>query len=617
MNAMAVRTLVAALCVAPAAWASDAKVDIRNGIPASAYMAVYGQKNAARDYLREYQKEVWKTVQNEKLPERIFGLLLEAMPSNSKDQVDSVTAELQTIFDPVDWSAIAETKEAAYGQTMDVPQTHHLLVVRLPSSDVAAKLETALIQLGEMIERRTDKAIEGVRQEEGTVALYSLAARKAKDVPFQPAFARLDDVIVISSSAKVARESVRSLVGGGPSKFDDLRLKGALEKLPKAEDALVFYDARQQFGQLKGIGDFIREKAPKDLKAVRVADVIERVMNEVDLLDYQVAVESTDGRKLLKSEVLQLSPNVEQKKLYKVFASGKPFENWERWVPADTQSFSLHTGLNLHALYEAVLQFVTTEFPEVQPKIDEFEAKQQLAGVHLDRDILQAFSGECVSLKLSSGEGSAASQDSVLALRCEKPERIRELIQQGVGKLGASPYGQSQNVKLEASKEVEGFDELSANMLMAFGLRPVIGFHDGWMIVATKPAAAQKVLKTLAGESPSITTTERFQKFGVEVKGPVASISYSDIGAGTRQAAMMIRQAGMMAPAFVMSAGIKDQKTLKLLQDGCGLLPSVANVVEKFNFLEGKLTVVQAGDTNGSCLKQTVTLVREPKVEKN
>jgi len=346
-----------------------------------------------------------------------------------------------------------------------------------------------------------------------------------------------------------------------------------------------------------------------------VASVIEDVMNEVSILDYQVAVEHTDGHKLVKYEVLQLSPTASQKALYKVFNSGQPFANWERWVPADAQAYSLHTGANLHVLYEAAMQLVEKEFPEAKPKLAAFDALQDRWGIHIDADILQAFSGESVNIKLPAAASSIpGGQDTIIALRCEKPERIRELIQQGVAKLAGTPYGQSQNVKFEAAKDVEGFDELSANMLMAFGLRPVIGFHEGWMIVGTSPAGVQKVLKTLAGDAPSIATTERFTKFGVDVKGPVSAISYSDIGAGTRQAAMMIRQAGMMAPAFILSAGIKDAKTLKLLQDVAGLLPSVANVVEKFNFLDARLTVVQKDDS-GSCHKETVTLIHEAKAE--
>jgi hypothetical protein len=95
----------------------------------------------------------------------------------------------------------------------------------------------------------------------------------------------------------------------------------------------------------------------------------------------------------------------------------------------------------------------------------------------------------------------------------------------------------------------------------------------------------------------------------------VAAISYCDLAAKTQQAAMMIRQASLMAPAFVIGAGVKDEKKLKAIQDGLGLLPSIANVVEKFSFLESRLSVVQKGDAEGSFVKRSVTLVKAPKGE--
>jgi hypothetical protein len=285
-------------------------------------------------------------------------------------------------------------------------------------------------------------------------------------------------------------------------------------------------------------------------------------------------------------------------------------------VPADAQAFSLNTGANPHALYELVMQFIEKEFPEARPKLEKFDALQNKWGIHIDRDILRAFSGECVSVKLPAGSASMpGGGDKVVALRCEKPERIRDLIHQGFEKLAKSSFGQSQQLKLEPSKELAEFDVLSSGMLMAFGVRPVIGFHDDWMIVATNASAVQKVLKTLSGDAPSIATTERFKKFDIEVKGPVSAISYSDIGAATKQAAAFIRQAGFMAPAIIASAGVKDPKVLKLLQDAVGLLPSIANVVEKFNFLDARLTVVQKGEASGTYLKRSVTLVRTPAAE--
>jgi hypothetical protein len=234
----------------------------------------------------------------------------------------------------------------------------------------------------------------------------------------------------------------------------------------------------------------------------------------------------------------------------------------------------------------------------------------------LDRDILQAFSGECVSVTLPVNTATASGGNgNVIALRCDKPDQIRELIHQCVDWLGKNPFAQSQQVKLEPSKELEGFEELSANMLTMAGSRPVIGFRDGWMFFASSSAAAEKVLQTLSGNAPSIDTTEQYKRFKLEIDGPVYAISYRDLGASARQAAQLIRKAGIMAPMAVATAAAAakaDQAKLKPVQDVLALIPSIANVVEKFDYFEARLSVVQKGEASGSYIKRCVTLVRPP-----
>ena len=116
-------------------------------------------------------------------------------------------------------------------------------------------------------------------------------------------------------------------------------------------------------------------------------------------------------------------------------------------------------------------------------RLAKFEQIQEQYDIHLDEDILQAFSGECVSVTLPSSNPTAlGGQESVMALRCQKPERIRELIHRGFDALAQIPFLQTQGFKIVESEELEGFDEVSVAILGAFGVRPIIGFHDGWML---------------------------------------------------------------------------------------------------------------------------------------
>jgi hypothetical protein len=255
---------------------------------------------------------------------------------------------------------------------------------------------------------------------------------------------------------------------------------------------------------------------------------------------------------------------------------------------------------------------IKERFPEAEPGLEKFEQIQSQIGVHLDRDILQAFSGECVSLSLPAATPSrSGGRDSVFAMRCQKPERIHELLQRLVDKLKEHPAVAAQQLGLTKCQDLEGFEEVSATVLATFGVKPVVGFRDGWMILGSNAEAVKKMLQTKAGKGQSIADTKAFKQFQLKVEGPVDSISYTNLAESTRHAAAMINQAGAMAPMIVgMVAAKADPKHLKVIQDLLGLLPSLGKIVSKFDFLEAQMSVAQAGDQPGTYLIRTVTVVR-------
>ena len=102
--------------------------------------------------------------------------------------------------------------------------------------------------------------------------------------------------------------------------------------------------------------------------------------------------------------------------------------------------------------------------PESADALEQFEQIQQQIDLHLDADILQAFSGEHVSVSMPSGKPTG--NDWVMALRCSKPEKIKELIHRGVAQLQKIKQVQAQQLKLVESKDLPGFEEISAATMM-------------------------------------------------------------------------------------------------------------------------------------------------------
>jgi hypothetical protein len=327
------------------------------------------------------------------------------------------------------------------------------------------------------------------------------------------------------------------------------------------------------------------------------------------ILDYEITVEYTQGNQNRSVAMGKLAEGAEAKLLTKVFGTGQPFEDWQRWVPRDATTYSLSTGANLHPLYEWVRSTIREQVPELHEPLDQFDQWQEANDFYVDRDVLQAFSGESVSVTLSNGQ-------SVTALRCQKPDRVHEHLHRLVDLSSQHPFLATQQIRLEACNELDDFEELSCSLLGGFGVRPAIGFRDGWMMIGSNADAVQTVLEVKAGEQPSVADSDAFGQFELEVDGPVHAISYSNLAAGTRQAAAMLEQAGTFAPMAIGMAGAQaDAKALQVLQELLGLLPDIAKIVAKFDFYEAKLSVTQEGPTPDTYLRRGVVLVRPADAE--
>ena len=589
-------------------------VDLRRAIPTNVFMAVYGRHNPERDYQGEYYKEILETVNETKIVEQAVNIVTKRLKPDDLEKAEAIVQELREAVSPIDLQEVLACQQIAYAQKQQVPSSHHLLLMQL-TSDGAAGVEQGLTNLFRKAEQFTNRKIWMESNEMRGVNVTSL--RLPPGAPISPTIARWNDTILIATSRDLAVSSLEMLMDQtGPSKFDDPRVKEALSHLPAPEDAIVFYDGRLHMQQLRQIGDFISQNAQGE-KAASVRRLIERMLNEVSILDYEITVEFTEGNKNCSAAYGRVLPNTEDRVLTRMITSGQPFEDWASWVPAESTAYSLNRGLNLHPLYEWIMKTVPEEFPEAQEGLSRFEELQKSWDLHIDRDILQSFSGEFASIAMpASSSAAAGGQQSVSAFRCQNPDRIRELLHRGLDRLAEHPMVEAQELHRQPVEELEGFEEISALFFQMFGARPVIGFRDGWMILGSSPQAVQKFLDTRAGQGETIAQSEAFQRFALPVTGPVHGIAYTDTAAQTRQISQMLNRVGMLAPGIIAMMGAQgDPEQMQVVQEVMALLPSVGRIVSKLDFLEAKLAVSQPGEDPHTYRKRTVVLVRPPAEE--
>jgi len=275
MSRMLFAPCILLLAMAQYVVAADA-VDVRRGVPDDVFMVVYGKHNPERDFQRKYYEEVWKTVQETQIIDDVIKIVTSQMDADDVATAKNVIDELREAAKPIDLTALADAQEVVYAQSMQMvpmPTSQHLVIVRL-TPEAAASTADGVRNLFTLVEKYTNGDIALTESKEGEADVYSIALPPQS--PMQPAVAHVDDLFVFCTSKDLLEKSLQMLADGtGTSKFDDPRLKEALEKLPEMEDSLVFYDGKAQFAAMRGLGPFMQSMAAGDPNVERVAKILD------------------------------------------------------------------------------------------------------------------------------------------------------------------------------------------------------------------------------------------------------------------------------------------------------------------------------------------------------
>lgn len=591
------------------------KLDLRRIAPPDAHLAVYAKHNPERDYQRPLYENVWNRFKAEKLDERFLKIITSRMSEQDITKAQSVIDEFHVALEPVLHESLWDLEEMVVAQIMEFPSNQSLVAMRLPAGS-AEKVEASFVNLLKLIEKYSEGKVPLETSQYRDIQFTFL--KLPPEANFQPSLARIDNVVVFSTTNTLLTDALKALEDKNTvSKFEDPRLVEALKHLPTPEDSLTFFDAEALFTKLRAIPGFIRQHANKgnhDEKFARFTQIFDLVMDEVSVIDYEVAVETTDGHENRSDSLGQYSEGAENTLIGKLALGGAPFDDWQSWIPADAEGYSLSSGVRLHPAYEHLMNILNTQFPETQEALQKFAEIQAKIDVNLDKDLFQSFSGESVSVTLPGKEGG---QESFTAIRCTNPDRIRELLHRLVETLGKIPALESQQLALVETEGLAGFETLNASILAGFNVKPVIGFYEGWFIVGSSADAIQRVLAVREGTAERIGSSEHFAKFHLPPQESLQSISYTDLKASIHNGADMIRKIGGIAPLVVGMIGANaNAEELKPVTEVLALLPSVANVVEEFDFFDSSITTVTEGPMPRTYLKQSVTLIQVPESTK-
>lgn len=582
--------------------------------PNDAYLAIYSKHNPERDYQNAYYADIRQTVEDTKIVDKFFAAIQKQVPPDQFAQFEMIKNQLLQAVSPIDWDAAMDCSESLYIQTMEIPTTHHLVMAKMADGGAASVVE-GLTNLLKFVEAASQGQVGMKESEIGGIQMFGLEL--PADVPFNPIFGATDDGMFVFTSSPRLMEQCMALLAdpSAASKFDDPRVATALKVLPQWEDSIVFFDGKKLFSELKGMRAFIEGVGAGNEEATRIAELMGTVFNEVDIADFELTVEYTDGYQNRAATYGAMRGGYQETAVGKMFVNQEKFDNWSSWVPESATSWSLNSGATLAPLYTFLMEVIPQTFPEAEQGIAQFEAIQDQYDVHLYDDILTAFSGESVSVSFPGPPSpfGGPTAKSATFLKCDKPERVQELIQRGFDIVLEIPAVKKQGVTLTPVDGMEGFQQLNVSFFAMLNVKPVFGFKDGWMVLASHADAVQTIELARGGEAATVETSEKFTAFSLPIEGPINSTSYVNTGQQTRDFAQGLQSIGTMLPMMMaMAGGGNNGPDLSKASDFLNLLPDLGRIVAKFDFLDSTLSMSKPGPTDGTYIRESVTLIKPP-----
>ena len=329
----------------------------------------------------------------------------------------------------------------------------------------------------------------------------------------------------------------------------------------------------------------VKEEAAEQQRGIAMAmRLVDRGANVLGLVDHVAVSEYTEGYNTHTDTICVLATDAKSKPFYPVIAERNAPADFKRFLPKETISFSINSGIDLQALYKFIEDTFRVAGPEGEELLVQWEAVQKEAGFDLRADVLDWIEGGWVTVALDAGGPMPASvlmlgvKDEAVAK--EKVSAALKFIEQ------IAPQFTAQNPMLSMytprtspceHEKLEGFQTLH------FAMQPFVwGTAEGHLILGTSADAVAMCLETAAGRHPDVTQNEQVMAEALMPKGQFTSVSFTDqrdLGKQLAQLIGMASMGGMFIPMMIPDAQIQ-QVVGKIV----GMIAKLGPVAAKINF---------------------------------
>lgn len=572
--------------------------------PADAFITVCSRTNPERAFLDKYWQRVIDAFWESDIHIDLWDLITERVPENEIAKIEELRERFETLCHKVDWSELANREFLYSARLSDLPMPYEgLFAGRLANKEAAVKNHEAITAIfnelakyveaeaGEQVIRVTSEA----RQDKTTITKLNFA-----EVPFiEIAMAQKDDMILLTfGKPQIMQDALANLSDSKEAKriVDTERFKGAFAQLPDAEDEFVFFDIERMMLFMRQTSTMVEREIAGQMpegqadgqpKELNPASLVTAFLNDAAFIDYMAVSSWTEGFRVMGETIVATNDKAISSPLLPVIAGGGKLEAYGKFIPADATSFSVSSGISLSKGYDYLINFVKQHVPNHEPMLQQWDGMQQQAlKLDIKKDILDLFGTESVSFTMGQDWVSLTQvTDSKKAdAQVERVlNQINGMIKQQAGERNALIL-----TKVKVGPEAE-LTEISHGMMMMVGITspPVVGCADGYLIMSSSADAVRKCLLTGKGKANDITTNSRWRQEGLEPKGDVVMVAFTDqsnMASEMKQAIGGIGTGLSMTPMF--AAGQMPPEVAQLMGTLGGVALKLIPVADKMNFFK-------------------------------
>ncbi len=550
---------------------------LTRAIPADVCFAAHSRNHDGLEFVNAQYERVWTALENARLDRQLKYLLKTVYREQGMelDDFESTWLEISDLLAGVEWSTLFK-QECAVAMKFGTPP-EVILLMRPPKDQLAGDYRGFSAILKKLVALDPSLEVTEITDGESAMIQFNLPGI----LPVAATLAREGDTLLVGFGVTLVEQSLALLKGEVEGTLSDSdRFKKAFAELPAPTDEFTYVDFERLLAQIRqatGAVLTMGEATGAD-EELGELDVVNKLIDAIDMFDYLAEVKTTKGMRQTCRSTLVLRENAKSKPFYAAIFGNKPLQEPLKMIPVQAGDVTVTNGVNLHALYQALLKFVSEQIPEGEDAVAKFKEKLTELPFDLETDLLTWIDGGFSSFTIP-GPTPFSPGDWLLAIKVKDGEKAQEMVNRGLVEVAALLEAQSGNVidvEIDGAEGFKGIDMPAIATML--GMRPTIGIADGQLLIGSGVKPVELALAA-AKSGKTFAKNERYIKEGLPLADNVVSMSFHDTSkvgetwAGMLQMAPMI---GALAPPEVQSNPV--------LRAAFGVAGRLAPVAREFNF---------------------------------